>query len=332
MSLPISARKNINSISYVEGMQNRAFQGGILVDVDREKGLLHLAQVRNANHRLPVEFDPIKTPLPKAAKEGDFIMATCHVFGRRVKGDTDQDERHVYMRAISFDEPNVMHFTPEQSERVKESWKKTPHPNAKDLGIPKAIQDLGQTTSKEVQIQTQLDDIDWRGLATNTNATNNVVVSGFVHVKSYETKRTGPEGQPLNDRLIVLLRQHGDPDKCITIRWYLRNLKPLADRIMRGLPISVVGQFKIDAKAIGAPDPEKGGEQKIHRIPYIQATDFPVLVLPDDPRIQQIPDWAHDLLDQDALEKARNRIAKDAPEGDAESVDRAAAFAKATAS
>lgn len=287
--LPMDAKKNTDSYSYPNGMLNSGYIGGVLRKPG--DGICYIQQTRNENHMLPIEFDPKKTPLPRSIKEGDLIFAICHAIG-----DKQGDQRIVRMRSISFEEPNTMHLDKRFSDDLLKKWGTLVHEAAKDSGVPDSIRKLEEQFGRPDEVQKRLESIDWRVMGLNRNATNNVRVAGFIQAKSLERNRVGPEGKPLNDRLVVLLRQSKDADKCLSIRWYSNNLQPLADKLRRGLPIYVSGEFRLDVKAIGAPDPETG-IAPVSVVPFLQAKDFPAPVTPDSDYIKIIPTWATELFD-----------------------------------
>lgn len=117
----------------------------------------------------------------------------------------------------------------------------------------------------------------------------------------------------------MLIRQSKDTDACIPVRWYGRNLQPLSEKLARGMPIIVNGEFRMDVKAISLPDGETGIAE-VSKIPFIQAKDMPGPVLPDSGHIKIVPSWAAELF------KGHGTQAPQPKQGDAE---RSAMFASA---
>ncbi|WP_432263243.1 hypothetical protein [Cupriavidus sp. TMH.W2] len=315
--LPMDAKKNADSYSYPNGMLNSGYIGGVLRKPG--DGICYIQQTRNENHMLPIEFDPKKTPLPRTIKEGDLIFAICHVLGDKVG-----DQRIVRLRSISFEEPNTMHMDKRYADDLLRKWGTLVHAAAKDTGVPESIRKLEEQFGRPEEVEKRLEAIDWRVLGLNRNATNNVRIAGFIQAKSLERNRFGAEGKPLNDRLVVLLRQTKDSDKCISIRWYGKNLQPLAEKLQRGIPIMVSGEFRLDVKAVDSPDPDSG-IAPVSIVPYIQAKDFPAPVPPGSDHIKIIPTWAHELYDRQSR-PAQQQQSGDAPTGQEE---RESLFAKA---
>ena len=288
--LPMDAKKNADSYSYPNGMLNSGYVGGVLRKPG--DGICYIQQTRNENHMLPIYFDPKKTPLPRNIQEGDLIFAICHASGER----TD-DQRIVRMKSISFEQPNTMHLDKRFADDLLRKWGSLVHAAAKDSGTPDSIRKLEEQFGRQTDTQARLDSIDWRVLGLNKNATNTVRLAGFIQARNLERNRVGHDGKPLNDRLVVLLRQTKNPDHSIAIRWYSKNLQPLYDKLHRGIPISVSGEFRLDVKAVAPPDPDTG-IAPVTAIPFIQAKDFPSPVTPGSDLIKVIPGWAAELFDR----------------------------------
>ncbi|WP_425953140.1 hypothetical protein [Ralstonia pseudosolanacearum] len=318
--LPMDAKKNADSYSFPNGMLNSGYIGGVLRKPG--DGICYIQQTRNENHMLPIEFDPKKTPLPKSIKEGDLIFAICHAVG-----DMDGSQRIVRMRSISFEEPNTMHMDKRYTEDLLRKWNTVVHEAAKDSGIPDSIKKLQEQYGQPDEVSKRLEAIDWRVLGLNRNATNNVRLAGFIEAKSLERNRLGADGKPLNDRLVVLIRQTKDADKCISIRWYAKNLQPLAEKLHRGIPITVSGEYRLDVKAIDVPDPVSG-IAPVASIPYIQAKDYPAAVKPGQTEyLKIIPAWAAELFDRQ-MRPAQQQEAAPTAEAAAAADERTKLFAQ----
>ena len=287
--LTMDAKRNTDSYSYPNGMLNTAWIAGVLRLPDRESGRCYIQQTRSENHMLPIEFDPKTSPLSRDLKEWDLVMAYCHCYGSR-----DGDQRMVHMKSIRFESANAMHMNKGFADALLKKWAAHVHEAAKDSGIPPAIAQLGELHGQP-DAQDRVDSFDWKAMRMNHNASNHVRLAGIIEAKHYDANRVGPNGKPMNDRLIVLLRQHSDPDRSISIRWYSRNLKPLAEALKRGMPISVQGEYRLDVKAIGVPDPATGIAPVV-KIPFIQAKDMPVPVMPGSDAIRVVPHWLHTML------------------------------------
>lgn len=322
--LPMDAKRNLDSYSYPDGMLNSGWIAGVLRNPG--DGVCYIQQTRSENHMLPIVFDPRKNPLPRELREWDLVMAYCHVIGGR-----DGEQRTCQLKSIRFETANTMHMHKDFAHDLMRKWAAKVHAAAKDSGVPPAVESLGQEFGQpEIAADAnRATSFDWRVMQMNRNAANHIRMAGFVQAKSLERNRVSPEGKPLNDRLVVLLRQTEDPDKCIPIRWYQRNLEPLANTLVRGMPIVVAGEFRLDVKAIGAPDPENG-IAPVSKIPYIHAKDIPGPVLPDSGLIRIVPWWADELFQSYGKgEKGKREDVAPAAASPAADADRSALFAAA---
>lgn len=312
--LTMDAKKNADSYSYPNGMLNTGWIAGVLRNPDPANGICYIQQTGNENHMLPIEFDPRTSPLPRELKEFDLVMAYVHVTGAR-----EGDQRLVRVKSIRFEAANAMHMSKEFAEALVKKWAAKVHDAAKNTGTPPAIQALAEQTGP-IDAQARIDSFDWKAMKLNQNASNHIKLAGFIEAKILEQNRTGAEGKPLNDRLIVLLRQTADADKSIAIRWYSRNLKPLADALTRGMPIVISGEYRLDVKAIGAPDPVTG-IAPVSKLPYIQAKDMPQPVLPgkDDKggAIRVVPGWLSEMLTRDVQKQKSSPAAPSTSEASA---------------
>lgn len=296
--LTMDAKKNADSYSYPNGMLNTGWIAGVLRFPDATKGICYIQQTPNENHMLPIEFDPKTSPLPRDLREMDLVMAYVHMYG-----SLEGDQRVVRAKSIRFEAANAMHMSKDFAEALVRKWASKVHEAARNTGTPEAIQSLSAVAGA-IDPQQRLDSFDWKAMKLNQNASNHIKLAGFIEAKILEQNRVGADNKPLNDRLIVLLRQHADADKSIAVRWYSRNLKPLADALTRGMPIVISGEYRLDVKAIGAPDPVTGFAP-VSKIPYIQAKDMPQPVLPgkDDDKgggaIRVVPAWLSEMLTRD---------------------------------
>lgn len=296
--LTMDAKKNADSYSYPNGMLNTGWIAGVLRFPDHALGTCFIQQTANENHMLPISFDPRVAPLPRELKEFDLVMAYVHV-----SGAIEGDQRIVRVKSIRFEAANAMHMNKDFAEALVKKWAAKVHGAAQATVTPTVIKQLADKVDP-ADTKSRMDSFDWRAMRLNQNASNHIKLAGFIEAKVLEQNRVGLEGKPLNDRLIVLLRQHADPDKSIAIRWYSRNLKPLAEALTRGMPIVVSGEYRLDVKAIGPADPSTG-IAPVSKLPYIQAKDMPQPVLPgsDDERgggaIRVVPNWLGELLSRD---------------------------------
>lgn len=295
--LTMDAKKNTDSYSYPNGMLNTAWIAGVLRLPDRENGRCFIQQTRSENHMLPIEFDPKTTPLPRDLKEWDLVMAYCHCYGGR-----EGEQRVVHMRSIRFEAANAMHMNKDFADALLKKWAVHVHEAAKDSGVPPAIAKLGDLPGASDAVS-RVDSFDWKAMRMNQNAANHVRLAGIIEAKHYDANRVGPDGKPMNDRLIVLLRQHSDPERAISVRWYSRNLKPLAEALKRGMPISVQGEYRLDVKAIDAPDPTTGIAPVV-KTAFIQAKDMPVPVMPGSDQIRVVPHWLSAMLSEREVAQA----------------------------
>ncbi|MGN7496371.1 hypothetical protein [Pseudomonas lactis] len=288
--LPMDAKRNPDSYSYPNGMFNSGYIAGVLRKPDLVAGTCFIQQTRSENHMLPVHFDPKKSPIPRDITDGSLVMAYAHVEGATIDG-----QRIARLKSIRFEAPNFMHLGPRFHADLMQKWGAKVHEQAVDTGIPPAISALGEVPTAESAVRR--DAFDWKALDLNKNSANHVKIAGFVQAKSLERNRIHADGQPMNDKLVVLLRQTADSSKCIPIRWYGRNLQPLADILQRGMPIVVSGEFRLDVKQIGEPSADQL-IAPVSKIPYIQAKDMPGPVQPDSELIKMIPTWVTELYNQ----------------------------------
>lgn len=305
------AKRNADSYSYPNGMLNTAWIAGVLrlpPDGSRD-GLCFIQQTRNENHMLPIEYDPKSCPLPRELKDLDLVMAYCHVHGGR-----DGDQRIVRLKSIRFEAANVMHMDKNFGKALLAKWALHVHEAAKDSGMPASMQALSDAHGGVLDTAARLDSFDWAAMKMNQNAANTVKLAGFIEAKSLEQNRVSAEGKPMNDRMIILLRQTADPDSSIAIRWYSRNLAPLFDLLKRKMPIQVVGEFRLDVKANGPVDPVTK-LAPVTKIPFIQAKDMPTPVQPGSDAIRVIPYWVQDMMkatsQQDETVSAAAPVVKD---------------------
>lgn len=287
--LPQDAKRNSDSYSYPNGMLNSGYIAGVLRFNDPVKGICFIQQTRSENHMLPIYYDPKKSPVPREIKEWDLIMAYVHTEGA-VLGT----ERIARVKSIRFEAPNFMHLGGRFKDDFMRKWDAVVHAAAKDSGTPASVAALEQIPSEGVH--DRRDSFDWKAMELNKNASNQIRIAGFIQAKSLERNRRHPvDGTPINDRLVVLLRQARDPDASIPVRWYGRNLQPLSDKLARGMPIIVNGEYRVDVKAISLPD-EKTGIADVSKLPFIQAKDMPGPVAPDSGHIKLVPSWAAELF------------------------------------
>ncbi|WP_054893902.1 hypothetical protein [Pseudomonas sp. NBRC 111143] len=311
--LPQDAKRKPDSYSYPNGMLNSGYIAGVLRLNDPVKGICYIQQTRAENHMLPIHYDPKKSPIPKDIKEWDLIMAFVHT-----DGAIEGDNRIARVKSIRFEAPNLMHLGGRFRDDFMRKWDVAVHAAAKDSGTPDSVAQLESLPSAGTE--DRLNSFDWKAMDLNKNASNQIRIAGFIQTKSLERNRKHPvDGTPINDRLVVLIRQSKDTDACIPVRWYGRNLQPLSEKLARGMPIIVNGEFRMDVKAISLPDGETGIAE-VSKIPFIQAKDMPGPVLPDSGHIKIVPSWAAELF------KGHGTQAPQPKQGDAE---RSAMFASA---
>lgn len=287
--LPQDAKRNTDSYSYPNGMLNQGFIAGVLRCNDPAKGICYIQQTRAENHMLPIHYDPKKNPIPRDIKEWDLIMAYVHT-----EGGMQGEDRIAKVKSIRFESPNFMHMGQRFRDDMMKKWSKAVHAAAADTGIPASIEALGEIPTESAD--EKLNSFDWKALELNKNASNQIKIVGFIQAKFLERNRKHPtEGTPLNDRLVVLIRQNKDSDACVPVRWYGRNLQPLSEKLARGMPIVVNGEFRMDVKAISLPDPETQIAE-VSKLPFIQAKDLPGPVTPDSGLIKIVPAWAAELF------------------------------------
>lgn len=287
--LPQDAKRNTDSYSFPNGMLNSGYIAGVLRNNDPLKGICYIQQTRSENHMLPIHYDPKKSPIPREIKEWDLVMAYVHT-----EGAVEGEDRIAKLKSIRFEAPNFMHMGTRFRDDFMKKWGAAVHAAAVDSGTPESVQALQQMPGEDNDARR--DSFDWRAMELNKNASNQIRIAGFIQAKSLERNRKHPvDGTPINDRLVVLIRQSKDSDHSIPVRWYGRNLQPLAEKLARGMPIIVSGEFRIDVKAISLPDPETQVAE-VSKIPFIQAKDMPAPVSPDSGHIKMIPGWAAELF------------------------------------
>lgn len=287
--LPQDAKRNTDSYSFPNGMLNSGYIAGVLRNNDPVKGICYIQQTRSENHMLPIHYDPKKSPIPREIKEWDLIMAFVHA-----DGAVEGENRIAKLKSIRFEAPNFMHLGDRFRDDFMKKWSSAVHAAAVDSGTPKSVTELQAMPGNENDAR--LDSFDWKVMDLNKNASNQIRIAGFIQAKSLERNRRHPvEGTPINDRLVVLIRQSKDSDQSIPVRWYGRNLQPLAEKLVRGMPIVVSGEFRIDVKALSLPDPDTQ-IAPVSKIPFIQAKDMPAPVSQDSGLIKIIPGWAAELF------------------------------------
>lgn len=287
--LPQDAKRNSDSYSYPNGMLNSGYIAGVLRLNDPVNGICYIQQTRSENHMLPIHYDPKKSPVPREIKEWDLIMAYVHT-----DGAMQGEERIARLKSIRFEAPNVMHLGGRFKVDFLKKWDAVVHAAAKYSGTPASVAALEQIPSEGND--DRRDSFDWKAMELNKNASNQIRIAGFIQAKSLERNRKHPvDGTPINDRLVVLIRQAKDPNASIPVRWYGRNLQPLSEKLARGMPIIVNGEFRVDVKAISLPDPESGIAE-VSKLPFIQAKDMPGPVSPDSGHIKLVPSWAAELF------------------------------------
>ena len=287
--LPQDAKRNTDSYSFPNGMLNSGYIAGVLRNNDPVKGICYIQQTRSENHMLPIHYDPKKSPIPREIKEWDLIMAFVHT-----DGAVEGEDRIAKLKSIRFEAPNFMHLGQRFRDDFMKKWGAAVHAAAIDSGTPKSVEELQSMPGDDNDARR--DSFDWKAMELNKNASNQIRIAGFIQAKSLERNRRHPvEGTPINDRLVVLIRQSKDSDQSIPVRWYGRNLQPLAEKLARGMPIVVSGEFRIDVKALSLPDPETQ-IAPVSKIPFIQAKDMPAPVSPDSGHIKIVPGWAAELF------------------------------------
>lgn len=256
-----SAQKtSIDAYSYVNDMRNVAwlagYARGIVTDGGQVNSLL-VQQVNNLNLSLPVEFGPAAR---LASNFGDTfpIKLTCHVSGRR----TPSGERIAVMKAISAETPTLLDMP------GPEVWAKV---------IPK-----GAPTDAFRPVD--------RNDEPSAKGVNVVRLGGFVYSAAMATDEAG---NAKKDCLIVLLRQHLDPEKAIPIRVYGKYAQTYFKRVKPGAPVVFVGEFRVRVRKI--QEGAEGELDQVEKYPYIHANHVRVA---DPKEIRVVPDWAIEMMDR----------------------------------
>ena len=302
--LPQDAKRNPDSYSYPNGMLNSGYIAGVLRKNDPVNGICYIQQTKSENHMLPIHYDPKKSPIPREIKEWDLVMAYVHT-----EGMLDGENRIARVKSIRFEAPNFMHLGERFRDDFMKKWSVAVHAAATESQTPPSVEALSQLPS--ANNDERRDSFDWRTMELNKNASNQIKIAGFIQAKSLERNRKHPvDGTPINDRLVVLIRQSKDSDASVPVRWYGRNLQPLAEKLARGMPILVNGEYRVDVKVISMPDPVSGLAE-VSKHPFIQAKDMPVPVAPDSGHIKIVPSWAHELFRGHGSQSAPEKVDED---------------------
>ncbi|TXH92303.1 hypothetical protein [Thauera aminoaromatica] len=256
-----SQKNNPDSYSFIAGMRNVAWLAGYARNLDLEGSRIRsmlVQQTNNLNLALPVSFAP-EARLQSGFNETYPIKLTCHVFGRRL----ENGERVAEMRAINAETPTLLDM-PGLAVWDKVRPKGAPVDGFKPLSAN--------------------DDQDAKGR-------NVVRLAGFVYSAMLATDA---EGKVQKDCLIVLLRQHEDPDKCIPIRVYGRYAAPYQKRVQPGTPVVFTGEFRVRVKKVKEAETEDGIDEVV-KYPYIHASHVRVA---DPNEIRNVPDWAREQMER----------------------------------
>jgi len=274
-------KRNPDSYSYVGAMRNVAWIAGyarhIKLDAGRVQSM-EVQQVNNTNLALPVDFGP-EARLQSGFQETFPIKITAHVFGRRL----ESGERIAELRAIDAETPTLLDL---------------PGMTVWDKALPKGapvddFKPIGREDSPDAKGQ------------------NAVRLAGFVYAASFAKD---VDGRDQKDCLIILLRQHEDPEKCIPVRVYGRYAVHYMKRVQQGMPITILGEYRVRVKKVKDAD-SADGVDIVERYPYIHASHVRVA---DPKEIRSVPQWALEQIER--LKQLRSGRGRPAVGDEAESI------------
>ena len=264
---------NPDAYAYVGRMRNVAWVAGYARHIQMEAGRvlgMEVQQVNNINLALPVTFGP-EARLQSGFQETFPIKITAHVFGRRL----ENGERVAELRAIDAETPTLLDL-PGMTVWEKVRPKGAPVDDFRPIGREDSPDSKGQ---------------------------NAVRLAGFVYGAAMAKDA---DGRDQKDCLIILLRQHEDPDKSIPVRVYGRYAATYMKKVQPGMPITILGEYRVRVKKIREAESDDGVDEVI-RYPYIHASHARVA---DPKEILSVPPWALQQLDRlRELRSGRSRVA-----------------------
>lgn len=268
--------------AFAYGCRNVVYLAGYIHSMDHRT--LRLMLTNNVNLVLPVLLSPATQP-PRRFAERSQVKVTATIRG--YKDATGRHRLAVYARG--YETPNLLELP------LRSAW---------DKAVP--------VQSDEIR--------DFKPFGAGHRASaacNSVELAGFVsgirldrahRVTSEESEaEAGEVGEGLgaaNGKVEILIRQSKHPDQDIPLTYYGRFAHTLLDRISVGVPISVMGHYRVRPVETGEIDGQ--GKAKVLIEPYIHI-DLPQTATPHHIRFIEKPDEYPDWVKQLSSGPARRR-------------------------
>ncbi|SIT04536.1 hypothetical protein LN047_20955 [Achromobacter sp. JD417] len=251
--LSAEAAVSPRSFAYTNGMMNAVWLVGELFSVDREAGRCEiLISNKSPHYRVSFEFDVTKgVGLPKYFKPGDVIAVTA-----LVRSDLIDGEYSLTLKALHFQAPSVRDL---RGDDLRDYAKRMNGAILNAAGAEPGRQDAFTYKIDRAQ----------------RKRSNVIRLAGFVHAMEFERGEPHPETQePTGDKLVLLLRQFENADKCIPIRIYGRQAGPFYTAIRkakRNGPLAIHAMGELYVKVKTTPSPDADAEPDVRRVPIIKA-------------------------------------------------------------
>ncbi len=288
--------------AFVGGMTNLAVIAGYARQIDTEDGKvigLTVQQTNNINTSLPVFYESRRRRPGGSLRDQSRIKVTGHIFGRQLESGVRVAEFSVLSRERPdiFDLPGMGCWT----KRVPDGGVQP------DLPAPPANEDGAGIEAQASEDADGVDDVvremaevfrPFDGYTDDERPPLNIVqVAGIAYAAMMAKDK---DGRMAADCAEVLICQHADPARAIPIRVYGKKAAYVAKKVVRGMPIIVVGQFRV--RVVVVAKGEDGAPDKVERYPYIHASSVDVAEPKD---IEVMPDWAAAQIEE--IAKARRR-------------------------
>lgn len=253
---------------YRNGMVNLAYVTGYVTKVTSRGGLL--LQTRNTNQAIPFEM-AARDKVPSNVRVGSITKILARVEGGR---HPETGEPTGVLRVLRFETPRVLDLPP------MEAWQ---HSVPKGAPAADFVPKIG---SQGLQFQ---------------SSSNVVSIAGIVSaVRLRKAGMVRADGSQENGCLYVLLQQTADPESSVPVRVYGRFSGSEERRIRLGTPVQVKnGSVRIDVKPTGKV--LDGGIEEVQTYLYVKA---PALYAATRDDIQEMPDWARQLMEKSKSSQA----------------------------
>lgn len=319
MALNLAARSMLHNYNRVNGMANTAWISGYLRGVTPNKRAIFVQQTNNENQFLPILL-PDDYKMPEGFKEFSPISTVCHIGGR----DYGNGSQMAIAKAIGIFEPNVLEmdirsgvrnaaYGSGMEDQVEMFLRgeipaglKGDHGDVADMAANVSVMppdSAFQHSVPEGAPESKFKPFTGRDDRL-ADASNVVRLAGFVHDIMLE--RVDIENG-VNGKLEILLRQQSNPDACIPIWYYGKLAEVVAEKLEFGLPIMIVGKYRIHVRKMGGQD--EAGMDLIDKRPYIHCDGPPMVpkIHPREGAITHIPDWAWMLRQKSKAIKRRGQ-------------------------